>query len=133
MFFFIRSFVYIRIKVNSISFSSSSLGKVDQGNQLRTRSFVKIHNTHSRKSVAYDFVILSQESWMIKTCTGSQEVQKLWQTEAIFQHKNTIMSNQLFNDSFIFFQFINFIFQQICLRFFPSGEPRIVKSSFVVF
>ena len=32
-----------------------------------------------------------QESWMIKTFNGSQEVQQLWQTEAIFQHKKTIV------------------------------------------
>ena len=39
------------------------------------------------KAVAHGFVIFLQESWMIKTYTGSQEVQQLWQTEAIFQHK----------------------------------------------
>ena len=39
------------------------------------------------KPVAYGFVIFFQENWMIKTCTGSQEVQQLWLTEAIFQHK----------------------------------------------
>ena len=46
----------------------------------------QIHVTHFGKAVAYGFVMLSQESWMIKTCTGCQEVQQLWQTEAIFQH-----------------------------------------------
>ena len=40
---------------------------------------------------AYGFVILDQESWMIKTSTGSQEVQQLYQTEAIFQHEKTIL------------------------------------------
>ena len=37
------------------------------------------------------FFIVFQESWMNKTSTGSQEVQQLWQTEAIFQHKKTIV------------------------------------------
>ena len=32
-----------------------------------------------------------QENWMNKTCTGSQEVQQFWQTEAIFQHKKSIV------------------------------------------
>ena len=32
-----------------------------------------------------------QESWMIKTCTGSQEVRQLWQIEAVFQHKKTLL------------------------------------------
>ena len=31
------------------------------------------------------------ESWMIKTCTGSEEIQQLRQVEAIFQHKKTIV------------------------------------------
>ena len=39
----------------------------------------------------FGFVIFLQERWMIKTCTGSQEVQQLWQTEAIFQHKKMIV------------------------------------------
>ena len=43
------------------------------------------------KCVAYGIVLLFQESWVIKTCTGSQEVQQLWQTEAIFQHKKDIV------------------------------------------
>ena len=37
------------------------------------------------------FCHVFQESWMIKTCSGSQEVQQLWQTEVIFQHKKTIV------------------------------------------
>ena len=59
--------------------------------QLSTRNIVEVHVTHFGKSVAHGFVIFLQESWMIKTCTGSQEVQQLWQTEAIFQHKKTIV------------------------------------------
>ena len=53
--------------------------------------YVEVHVTHFGKPVAYGFVILSQESWVNKTCTGSQEVQQLWQTEAIFQHRKTIV------------------------------------------
>ena len=53
-------------------------------------SLPKFHVTHFGKPVAYGFVILFQENWVIKTCTGSQEVH-LWQTEAIFQHKKTIV------------------------------------------
>ena len=55
--------------------------------KLSTRNIVDVHITHFGKPVAYRFVILFHESWMIKTCTGSQEVQQLLQTEAIFQHK----------------------------------------------
>ena len=52
--------------------------------QLSTQNIVEVHVTHLGKPVAHDFVIFLQESWMIKTGTGSQEVQQLWQTEAIF-------------------------------------------------
>ena len=55
--------------------------------QLSTRNTVEVHVTHFGKPVAHGFFIFLQESWMIKTCTGSQEVQQFWQTEAIFQHK----------------------------------------------
>ena len=58
---------------------------------MSTRNIVEVHVTHFGKSVAHGFVIFRQESWMIKTCTDSQEVQQLWQTEAIVQHKNTIV------------------------------------------
>ena len=53
--------------------------------------YCRIHVTHFGKPVAYGFVIFFQENWMIKTCTGSQEVRLLWQTEAMFQHKKTIV------------------------------------------
>ena len=49
-----------------------------------------LHNT-LWKARRVRFCLLFQESWMIKTCTGSQEVQQLWQTEAIFQHEKTIV------------------------------------------
>ena len=55
--------------------------------QLSTRNIVEVHVTHFSKPVAYGFVIFFQESRMIKACTGSQEVQQLWQTEAILQHE----------------------------------------------
>ena len=57
--------------------------------QLGTRNIVEVHVTHFGKPVAHEIVIFLQESWIIKTCTGSQELQQLWQTEAIFQHKKT--------------------------------------------
>ena len=57
--------------------------------QLSTRNIVEICVAQFRKAVAYGFVILFQENWMIKTCSGSQEVQQLWQTEAILQNKKT--------------------------------------------
>ena len=41
--------------------------------------------------MSFCFVILFQGSWMNKTPTGSEEVQQSWQTEAIFQHKETIL------------------------------------------
>ena len=47
--------------------------------------FRQLNVTHFGKPVAYGFTIFSRESWMINTCTGSQEVQQLWQTEAILQ------------------------------------------------
>ena len=59
--------------------------------QLSTRHIVEVHVTHFRKPVAYGFVVLFQERWVIKTFTGSQEVQQLLQTEAIFQYKKTIV------------------------------------------
>ena len=59
--------------------------------QLSTRNIVEVHVTHFGKPVAHGFVIFLQESLMIKTCSGSQGVQQLWQTEAIFQHKKTIV------------------------------------------
>ena len=49
----------------------------------------EVHVTHFGKSVAHGFVIFLLERWMIKTCTGSQEVQQLWQTEAIFNIKKS--------------------------------------------
>ena len=52
--------------------------------QLRTRNNVEVQVRHFGKPVEYRFVILFQESWMIKLFTGSQEVQQLWQTEARF-------------------------------------------------
>ena len=53
------------------------------------QNVVEVHVTHFGKPIAYGFVIFFQENWMIKTCTGSQEAQKLWQIEATFQHKKT--------------------------------------------
>ena len=47
---------------------------------------VEVHVTHFEMPVAYGFVMLFQESWVIKTCTDSQEVQ-FWQTEAFFNIK----------------------------------------------
>ena len=57
--------------------------------QLSIRNNAEVNVTHFGKPVAHGFVIFFQESWMIKTRTGSQEVQQLWQTEAIFQHKKS--------------------------------------------
>ena len=56
--------------------------------QLSTRNNVEVHVTYFGKPVAYGFVKFFQESWMIKTCTGSQEIQ-LWQTEGIFLYIKT--------------------------------------------
>ena len=53
--------------------------------QLNTRNIVEDHVIHFGKPVAHSFVLLFQESWMIKTSTGSEEFQQLWQTEAMFQ------------------------------------------------
>ena len=83
--------------------------------QLSTRNIVEVHITHFGKPVAYRYVILFQESWKIRTCTGSQEVQKLWWTEAIFHHKNF--------SSLIFFS------NKSACDFGLSGEPRIISSS----
>ena len=55
--------------------------------QLSTQNIVKVHVTHFGEPVTYRFVILFQESWIIKAYTGSLEVQQFWQTEAIFQHE----------------------------------------------
>ena len=51
-----------------------------------TRNIVEIHVTHLGKPIGYGFVVRFQRNWMIKTCISSQEVQQLWQTDAIFQH-----------------------------------------------
>ena len=66
---------------------------------------------------------------MIKTCTGSQEVQQLWQTEAVFQQKtivplrfSTIRITS--SSSSIFFP------EKSACDFGPSGEPRLISSSF---
>ena len=53
---------------------------------MSTQNIVEVHVTHFGKPVAYGFVIPFQESWRIKTVTGSQELQQLGQTEALFQH-----------------------------------------------
>ena len=49
------------------------------------RNIVEVHNTHFGKPSRTIF-FLFQKSWMFKTCTGSQEKQQFWQTEAIFRH-----------------------------------------------
>ena len=43
------------------------------------KSPVPVQITHFGKPVAQGFVVFLQESWMVETCTGSQEVQQLWQ------------------------------------------------------
>ena len=58
-----------------------------QAEPTESSKYRRIHVTHFGKPVAYGFVILFQESWMINTCPGSQEVQQHWQTDAFFQHK----------------------------------------------
>ena len=49
-------------------------------------SVAEVNGTHFGKPVAYGFVILFQENWMVKTCTGSQAVQLLsvFSTSTIF-------------------------------------------------
>ena len=44
--------------------------------QLSTQNIVEVHITQFGNPVARGFLIMLQESWMIKTCTGSQEVQQ---------------------------------------------------------
>ena len=61
--------------------------KTGNQSQLSNRNIVEVHVTHFGKPVAHGFVVFLQESWMIKTCTGSQEEQQLWQTVANLQHK----------------------------------------------
>ena len=45
--------------------------------QLSTRNIVEDYATHFGKPVAYGFVKIFHEIWMIETCTGSQKVQQL--------------------------------------------------------
>ena len=68
------------------------------------------------ESVVYGFVILFQESWMIRTCTGSHETQQLWQIEPIYHYEKTIIFNSL---SRILFSFSSSII------FFPMSLPAI--------
>ena len=72
-------------------------------------------------TLAYGFVILFQESWMIKTCAGSQEVQQPRQTETIFQQKKHTahLVFQQFHQLFTVHQF-NFL----C---FPPVRPHSAK------
>ena len=85
------------LKIFKLNDSTKKLGQVvlsqvtGNQSQLSTRNIVEVHVTHFGKPVAHGFVIFLQESWMIKTCTGSQEVQQLWQTVAIFQHIKTLV------------------------------------------
>ena len=76
-----------------------------------TRNIVEVHDRHFGKPVAHGFVIFLQESWMVKTRTGSQEVQQLWQTKTIFQHEKHIVRIPIFNNPVKFFQFISSFFQ----------------------
>ena len=62
-----------------------------RASQRSIRNIVEIFVTHFGKPVACGFVILFQRSWMIKTCTGSQDVKQRWQIEAIFQYEKTIL------------------------------------------
>ena len=85
------------LKIFKPNDSTKKLGQVvlsqvtGNQSQLSTRNIVEVHVTHFGKPVAHGFVIFLQESWMIKTCTGSQEVQQLWQTVGIFQHIKTLV------------------------------------------
>ena len=74
--------------------------------------------------------VLFQENWMIKTCTGYQEVQQLWQTEAIFQHKKTIVRIYFFNNPIIVSSSLIFFSNKSACDFRPSGELRMISSSF---
>ena len=40
-----------------------------------------------RKALRVRFCHIFPKNWIIKTCTGSQEEQRLWQIEAVFQLK----------------------------------------------
>ena len=100
--------------------------------QLSTQNILKIHVTHFRNPVAFGFVIFLQESWMNKTCTGSQEVQQLWQTEAILQHKKNhrALLSSFSRISLTFSSSLIFLSNKNACDFGPSSEPRMMSSSF---
>ena len=85
---------------------------------------------HTLESPSRTVLILFQESWMIKTCPNCQEVQQFWQTEAIFQTKETMMSLHFYN---LFNNFSSYkVFSNTsAYDFGPSGVPRMIISSFV--
>ena len=44
------------------------------------------------------FCQLFQESWMTKSCNGSQEVQKHWQAGTLLQQKTSLLRIRVFNN-----------------------------------
>ena len=79
----------------------------DHQSLLSTRNIVEVHVTHFGKSVEHGFVIFLQESWMIKTCTGSQEVQQLGKLKQFFNinnHNAHLVFQQSLNNFFEIFQ-----------------------------
>ena len=49
-----------------------------------------------RKARRLRFCNTFPRNWMTGTCTGSREVQELWQTEAIFQHLKNHNADSVF-------------------------------------
>ena len=64
--------------------------------QLSAQIIFDVHVKHFEKPVMYGFFLHSQKSWMIKTSTGSQEVQQLRQTDASFQHQKNHNAHLVF-------------------------------------
>ena len=88
--------------------------------QLSTQNIVEVHVTHFGKHFAYVFVILFQESWMNKTCTGSQGVD-FGRLKQVFNIKKIIMPILFSTVPLTFYSSIIIFSNKSACDFGPSG------------
>ena len=67
---------------------------------------------------------------MIKACTGSQERQHLWQTEAILEIKKPQCASGFTTIPLTFPSSLIIVSNKSAFEFGPSGEPKMISSSF---
>ena len=64
------------------------------------------------------------------SCTGSQEVQQLWQTDAFFNIKKPSYASSFSTIPLTISSSLIIFFNNSACDFVPSGEPRKITSSF---